>query len=284
MSCARRPGSGKAQLPIRGFHKQKTVTVCIFTVIGCTSCQLRFLVVNFLLKCLPIFWVGNNTSILGPWSHDLTFEALVFRPAMILCGASAYPRATWPVFFQLSQRHVLVKTANKPSQQEQDWQMQGTFFQIISDTFWKQLTVTQVVDFAKFREIADEANYHDWGCLVWCGQQAQKIRTLQVSAKDSTCHETHSMLSRSLLKFWIRTVTIGRILIQQKTGHQCQVGAYLMADIAHISGLVATGEHPSPFPFCDVVTTTTHKSLRGKLGAPWLHMGVLITKMYSITV
>merc|ERR1712045_55027 len=72
--------------------------------------------------------------------------ALVFRPAMILCGASAYPR---------------------------------------------------VIDFAKFREIADE------------------------------------------------------------------VGAYLMADIAHISGLVATGLHPSPFPHCDVVTTTTHKSLRG---------------------
>merc|ERR1712087_726268 len=72
--------------------------------------------------------------------------ALVFRPAMILCGASAYPR---------------------------------------------------VIDFAKFREIADE------------------------------------------------------------------VGAYLMADIAHISGLVATGNHPAPFEFCDVVTTTTHKSLRG---------------------
>merc|ERR1719437_194319 len=72
--------------------------------------------------------------------------ALVFRPAMILCGASAYPR---------------------------------------------------VVDFAKFREIADE------------------------------------------------------------------VGALLMADIAHISGLVATGLHPAPFEHCDVVTTTTHKSLRG---------------------
>merc|ERR1712050_40480 len=42
-----------------------------------------------------------------------------------------------------------------------------------------------------------------------------------------------------------------------------EVGAYLMADIAHISGLVATGNHPSPFPHCDVVTTTTHKSLRG---------------------
>jgi len=42
-----------------------------------------------------------------------------------------------------------------------------------------------------------------------------------------------------------------------------QVGAYLMADIAHIAGLVATGEHESPFPFCDIVTTTTHKTLRG---------------------
>merc|ERR1719263_2491666 len=42
-----------------------------------------------------------------------------------------------------------------------------------------------------------------------------------------------------------------------------EVGAILMADIAHISGLVATGAHPSPFPYCDVVTTTTHKSLRG---------------------
>jgi glycine hydroxymethyltransferase len=76
----------------------------------------------------------------------LRSQALLFRPAMILCGASAYPR---------------------------------------------------VVDFAKFREIADE------------------------------------------------------------------VGALLMADIAHISGLVATKQHVSPFEHCDVVTTTTHKSLRG---------------------
>merc|ERR1711990_1175353 len=77
---------------------------------------------------------------------ELRKTALVFRPAMILCGASAYPR---------------------------------------------------VIDFAKFREIANE------------------------------------------------------------------VGAILMADIAHISGLVATKQHPSPFAHCDVVTTTTHKSLRG---------------------
>merc|ERR1711972_268803 len=77
---------------------------------------------------------------------ELRKQALLFRPAMIICGASAYPR---------------------------------------------------VLDFQKFRDIADE------------------------------------------------------------------VGALLMADIAHISGLVATGVHPSPFEHCDVVTTTTHKSLRG---------------------
>jgi glycine hydroxymethyltransferase len=45
-----------------------------------------------------------------------------------------------------------------------------------------------------------------------------------------------------------------------------EVDALLMCDIAHISGLVATGEHPSPFPQCDIVTTTTHKSIRGARG------------------
>merc|ERR1712054_425133 len=78
--------------------------------------------------------------------EELRKNALVFRPAMIICGFSAYPR---------------------------------------------------IIDFQKFRDIADE------------------------------------------------------------------VGALLLADIAHISGLVATKQHPSPFEHCDVVTTTTHKSLRG---------------------
>jgi len=51
-----------------------------------------------------------------------------------------------------------------------------------------------------------------------------------------------------------------------------EIGAYLLADIAHIAGLVATGLHPNPVPYCDVVTTTTHKTLRGPRG------GLILTR------
>ncbi len=51
-----------------------------------------------------------------------------------------------------------------------------------------------------------------------------------------------------------------------------EVGAYFLADIAHIAGLVASGLHPNPIPYCDVVTTTTHKTLRGP------RSGIILTR------
>ncbi|CAG7841097.1 serine hydroxymethyltransferase [Clostridium novyi B str. ATCC 27606] len=58
-----------------------------------------------------------------------------------------------------------------------------------------------------------------------------------------------------------------RIIDFKKIKDICdEVGAYFMVDIAHIAGLIATGEHPSPVPYADFVTTTTHKTLRGPRG------------------
>lgn len=61
-------------------------------------------------------------------------------------------------------------------------------------------------------------------------------------------------------------------------------GAYLMVDMAHIAGLVATGLHPSPIPYADVVTTTTHKTLRGPRGGLILTNNEEIIKKINKTI
>ena len=62
------------------------------------------------------------------------------------------------------------------------------------------------------------------------------------------------------------------------------VGAYLMVDMAHIAGLVATGAHPSPLPYADVVTTTTHKTLRGPRGGMILSSNLDLGKKINSAV
>jgi glycine hydroxymethyltransferase len=63
-----------------------------------------------------------------------------------------------------------------------------------------------------------------------------------------------------------------------------EVGAYLMVDMAHIAGLVAGGQHPSPFPHCHVATSTTHKSLRGPRGGMILTNDEDLAKKFNSAV
>ncbi|MDM8288442.1 serine hydroxymethyltransferase [Slackia piriformis] len=63
-----------------------------------------------------------------------------------------------------------------------------------------------------------------------------------------------------------------------------EVGAYLMVDMAHIAGLVATGAHPSPVPYAHITTTTTHKTLRGPRGGLILTNGEALAKKVNSAV
>lgn len=70
-----------------------------------------------------------------------------------------------------------------------------------------------------------------------------------------------------------------RVIDYERLGHIAKsVGAYLMADIAHVAGLIAAKLHPNPFPHADVVTSTTHKTLRGPRG------GLILCKKEVATV
>ena len=84
---------------------------------------------------------------------------------------------------------------------------------------------------------------------------------IDYEAADQLCRQHKPKLIMCGYSAYPRTIDFPRF---REIADAC--GAYLMGDIAHIAGLVATGSHPSPFPHCDVVTTTTHKTLRGPRG------------------
>src|SRR3989338_6123676 len=79
----------------------------------------------------------------------------------------------------------------------------------------------------------------------------------------------HALAKKEKPKILISGATAYPRLFDFKHFHEIaeEIGAYSMADISHIAGLVIGGAHPSPFPFTDVVMTTTHKTLRGPRGA-----------------
>ncbi|MBR5468020.1 MAG: serine hydroxymethyltransferase [Firmicutes bacterium] len=84
---------------------------------------------------------------------------------------------------------------------------------------------------------------------------------IDYDALEKTANEVKPKLIVAGASAYARTIDFERISNIAKS-----VGAYLMVDIAHIAGLVAAGVHPSPVPYADVVTTTTHKTLRGPRG------------------
>lgn len=90
---------------------------------------------------------------------------------------------------------------------------------------------------------------------------ANGYEQIDYEAVQRVCQEHHPKILLCGYSAYPRTIDFARF---REIADEC--GALLMADIAHIAGLVAGGAHPSPFPHCHVVTTTTHKTLRGPRG------------------
>lgn len=89
----------------------------------------------------------------------------------------------------------------------------------------------------------------------------KETERIDYDALEKTAMESHPKMIIAGASAYSRIIDFPRLGEIAK-----KAGAYLMVDIAHIAGLVAAGLHPSPVPYADVVTTTTHKTLRGPRG------------------
>ena len=90
---------------------------------------------------------------------------------------------------------------------------------------------------------------------------SKETETIDYDELEKQAHECKPKMIVAGASAYARIIDFERLSKIAKS-----VGAYLMVDIAHIAGLVAAGLHPSPMPYADVVTTTTHKTLRGPRG------------------
>ena len=90
---------------------------------------------------------------------------------------------------------------------------------------------------------------------------SRETETIDYDALDKIAQECKPKIIVAGASAYSRIIDFERLAQTSK-----KVGAYLMVDMAHIAGLVAAGLHPSPLPFADVVTSTTHKTLRGPRG------------------
>lgn len=107
-------------------------------------------------------------------------------------------------------------------------------------------------------------------------EASAKFETIDYDEVERVCMEAKPKLIMCGYSAYPRVIDFAKF---RAIADKC--GAILHADIAHIAGLVATGEHPSPFPHCHVVTTTTHKTLRGPRGGLFLTNDEEMAKKYD---